>query len=96
MNTEETRRQIEKLLKNVPEMPTPAQVHNWSPYGRATIYRMLVCGEIKSADEISFDFSSAFYYSVLKMLIFSFFSKNAYATSDTIPCLLYQILIFVI
>ena len=38
----------------------------------------------ETADKVSCDPSSAFDYSTFNILIFSFLSKNTYATSDTI------------
>ena len=48
MNIQEKRKAFEKLLAGAPEVMSPLQVANWTPYGRNTVYAMLRSGELPS------------------------------------------------
>ena len=48
MSSEKLRIEIERMLKNCPEMLTPMQLYKWSIWGKNHIYKLINTGELRS------------------------------------------------
>ncbi len=48
MDTENKRKQLEKMLKKCPEILTPMKAKKWLPIGRNTLYEAIKNGEIET------------------------------------------------